>query len=87
MLGVNPNFIEKIPDDGMCGQYDEERWGFTYLYLDSWIRGGGKIETETDAKIVSMHQKALHKIKAVTLPHPKYHPEGSHTLLEEIIIR
>lgn len=87
VLGVNPNFIEKIPDDGMCGQYDEERWGFTYLYLDSWIRGGGKIETETDAKIVSMHQKALHKIKAVTLPHPKYYPAGSHTLLEEIVVR
>lgn len=79
-LGVLPEFIEKAPDDGMCGQTDEERWGFTYDYLDSWIRRGGKCENETDATILRMHKAALHKIMPIQLPCPPYQPDGSHFL-------
>lgn len=80
-LGVLPEFIEKTPDDGMCGQTDEERWGFSYDYLDSWLRRGGGCENETDKRILEMHLSALHKLYAVNLPHPAYNPEGSHHLL------
>lgn len=80
-LGVLPEFIEKAPDDGMCGQTDEERWGFSYSYLDAWLRRGGKCENETDKKILEMHIGAWHKLAAVHLPHPSYTPVGSHSLL------
>lgn len=80
-LGVLPEFIEKAPDDGMCGQTDEERWGFTYAYLDSWLRHGRGCDNETDKKILEMHIAAAHKLFAVNLPHPTYQPEGSHSLL------
>lgn len=79
-LGVKEEFIEKAPDDGMCGQTDEDRWGFTYAYLDAWLRRGGRCENETDRKILQMHLAALHKLMAVELPHPTYEPEGSHIL-------
>lgn len=80
-LGVAKEFIEKAPDDGMCGQTDEERWGFTYEYLDAWLRSTRGHENETDRKIIEMHQAAMHKLLAVKLPHPEYLPEG-HRLLE-----
>lgn len=79
-LGVRAEYIEKAPDDGMCGQTDEDRFGFTYAYLDAWLRRGGKCENETDKKILEMHIAALHKILAVNIPHPTYNPEGSHFL-------
>lgn len=79
-LGVSAKYIEKAPDDGMCGLTDEDRWGFTYAYLDAWLRRGGKCENETDRKILQMHLAALHKIMAVNLPHPHYEPDGSHYL-------
>lgn len=79
-LGVAAEFIEKAPDDGMCGQTDEERFGFSYDYLDAWLRRGGGCENETDKKILEMHLAAIHKILAVHIPHPTYNPEGSHSL-------
>lgn len=80
-LGVRKDFIEKTPDDGMCGQSDEERWGFTYDYLDNWLRSTREHDNETDRKIIQMHQAAMHKLLAVNLPHPEYLPEG-HRLIE-----
>lgn len=80
-LGVDRTYIEQTPDDGMCGQSDEERWGFTYAYLDAWLRRGGKCENETDKRILEMHLAAWHKISAVRLPHPRYYPENSHDLM------
>ena len=79
-LGVKPEYIEKAPDDGMCGQTDEERFGFSYSYLDAWLRRGGGCENETDKAILTMHLGAIHKIAAVQIPHPEYRPEGSHSL-------
>lgn len=80
-LGVAQEFVEKTPDDGMCGQTDEDRWGFTYAYLDAWLRSQRGHENETDKKIIQMHQFAMHKLLAVELPHPAYAPVG-HKLKE-----
>lgn len=79
-LGVLSDYIEKAPDDGMCGQTDEDRFGFSYAYLDAWLRRGGGCENETDKKILQMHLGAIHKIASVVIPHPLYLPEGSHPL-------
>lgn len=80
-LGVNSLYIEQTPDDGMCGQSDEERWGFSYEYLDAWLRSTRGHENETDRAIIQMHQFAQHKLLAINLPHPEYLPEG-HRLIE-----
>lgn len=79
-LGVRQDFIEKAPDDGMCGQTDEERWGFSYAYLDAWLRRAGTCDNETDKHILEMHIAAAHKLFAIQLPHPVYQPDGSHHL-------
>lgn len=79
-LGVLPEFVEKTPEDGMCHYSDEEKWGFSYAYLDAWIRRGGKCENETDATILQMHLAALHKIDCARVPSVPYQPEGSHFL-------
>ena len=31
-------FINRTPDDGLCGKSDEENFGFTYAALDNYIR-------------------------------------------------
>lgn len=76
VLHLPEKFIEKAPDDGMCGFTDEERWGFTYADLDAYLRGL-VIPTDVQVKIDKMHAAAMHKIEAVTLPHPHYAPAGS----------
>lgn len=79
-MRVPENYLAKTPDDGMCGQSDEERWGFTYAYLDDWLRSGRPIINSTDMKIAYMHKCAEHKLDCVKIPHPEYRPEGSHYL-------
>lgn len=39
-LGLPECLIEKVPIDGLCGQTDEEKLGFTYEMLDRYIREG-----------------------------------------------
>lgn len=74
-LGMPEKAMKKAPDDGMCGQTDEERWGFTYGTLDKYLRGG-VITEDTIEKIERMHRRAAHKYN-ITLPHCEYKPEGT----------
>lgn len=62
--------ITKAPDDGMCGQTDEERFGFTYDELDEYIRHC--VEGPNADKIEYLNTMAQHKISSVTLPHYEY---------------
>ena len=39
-LGMPEHLIRKTPSDGLCGQTDEEKIGFTYDLLDKYIRTG-----------------------------------------------
>lgn len=48
------DLVHKTPSDGMCGKSDEEKLGFTYEQLDTYIRGG-KIEKIIADKIDNMH--------------------------------
>ena len=61
--------VEKTPSDGLCGQTDEEKIGFSYEILDRYILTG-KAPAETKAKIDRMHEKNLHKL----LPMPSFDP-------------
>ena len=68
LLGLPYELSHKVPTDGMCGQTDEERFGFTYAELDDYIRGRALPPKETIDRIERMHRSSLHKL----LPMPVY---------------
>lgn len=67
LLNLPDDIVNKIPEDGMCGLTDEDRFGFTYEQLDAYIRGD-EIDYKVMVKIQEMHEKARHKIEAVNIP-------------------
>ena len=70
-LGLPEKFIEKAPADGLTGKTDEDNFGFTYDFLDKYIRTGEfGGDTSTAAKIDRMHEANLFK----DLPMPMYDP-------------
>lgn len=71
LLGLPYELTHKIPSDGMCGQSDEDRLGFTYATLDAYLREGVLPEKETLDRIERLHKANLHKL----LPMP-YFPVG-----------
>ena len=70
-LGLPEKFIEKAPADGLTGKTDEDNFGFTYEFLDKYIRTGEfGGDTAPAAKIDRMHEANLFK----DLPMPMYDP-------------
>lgn len=57
--------VYKAPSDGLCGQTDEDRFGFTYATLDRYIREGICEDTAIKEKIDRMHRLNLHKLKVI----------------------
>lgn len=62
-LGLPSELVDKTPTDGLCGKTDEDNLGFTYAELDAYIRDGIEPNEEVKAKIDSMHEKNLFKLK------------------------
>ena len=79
-LGMPEKAMRKAPHDGMCGQTDEDRWGFTYADLDSYLRGG-ELNDDMVEKIERMHRRAAHKYNIV-LPSVEYALEGSKNIYQ-----
>lgn len=70
-MGLPEKFIEKTPADGLSGKTDEENFGFTYEFLDNYIRTGEfGANIEAAAKIDKMHDANTFK----QLPMPVYNP-------------
>ena len=67
-LGLPKDLIEKVPSDGMSGKSDEEKLGFTYDELDTYIRTGEIENKEHKEKIDRMYYANRHKID----PMPKF---------------
>lgn len=68
-LGLPEKFIEKAPADGPTGKTDEDNFGFTYEFLDKYIRTGDfGDDSATAAKIDRMHEVNMFKL----LPMPMY---------------
>ena len=61
VLDLPEILIEKVPIDGLCGQTDEEKLGFTYETLDHYIREGVCEDTEIKARIDRLY--ALNRFK------------------------
>lgn len=62
-LGLPECLIEKVPIDGLCGQTDEEKLGFTYETLDRYIRDGIEPEPQTKARIDRLYQINRFKVR------------------------
>lgn len=77
-LGMPEKAMRKPPNDGMCGQNDEDRFGFTYKMLDSYLRGG-EVAPAVAERVEQMHQRALHKL-CIDIPTCPYFPQGSKIL-------
>lgn len=54
-------WIDKIPDDGMCGMSDEEKFGFTYEELDEYILNRECSSAIAAARIKKMNKASRHK--------------------------
>lgn len=70
-LGLPEKFIKKAPSDGLTGKTDEDNFGFTYEFLDHYIRTGDfDNDVETAAKIDKMHDANTFK----EMPMPTFNP-------------
>ena len=67
-LGLPYELVHKIPSDGLCGQNDEDKLGFTYAELDKYITTGEISDQSKLENIERRHRINLHKLK----PMPKY---------------
>ena len=72
-LGLPEELIEKVPIDGLCGQTDEDKLGFTYETLDKYIRDGIEPEPETKARIDRLYK--LNRFKVRFMDVFPYQPE------------
>lgn len=64
-LEVPQDLLYKVPDDGMSGQTDEEKLGFTYKELDLYLREDIIPEYDTFKNIMQRHERNVHKMKAM----------------------
>lgn len=67
LLGLPEKFVEKVPTDGLCGQTDEDKLGFTYDTLDTYIRTGYCEYPKIQEKIDKLHEQ--NKFKLELMPH------------------
>ena len=72
-LGMPKHLVKKTPSDGLCGQSDEEKIGFTYAVLDKYIRTGICEDETIKNKIDGMHR--ANRFKLEPMPFFKYEGE------------
>ncbi len=65
-LGLPDEFVYKAPADGLSGKTDEDRLGFTYETLDTYILTGRCDDAEAKAKIDAKHKANLFKLSPIT---------------------
>lgn len=70
-LGLPAEFIEKTPEDGLCGKTDEENLGFSYETLDAYIGDGIEPPIKTKEKIDKLHEQNLFKLLPMAVFKPK----------------
>lgn len=71
-IGLPDKFVEKTPDDGICGLSDEDKLGFTYATLDEYIRTGICLDKDIKNLIDKKHKANLFKMEL--MPIPAYKP-------------
>lgn len=63
LLGLPDKLVNKVPSDGLSGQSDEEKLGFSYDELDRFIRHGEK--GKNFQTILKKHKTSGHKREGV----------------------
>lgn len=62
LLPEIPNdLVHKAPSDGLWGDTDEDRFGFTYDQLEAFVMNGTCGNAAVDTKILRMHRTSRHK--------------------------
>lgn len=61
-VSISHHLLFKTPSDGLCGQTDEEKLGFTYQELSRYIRTGEIENIEHKDKIDRLHKQNLFKL-------------------------
>lgn len=61
MPEIPTDLVHKAPSDGLWGDTDEMRFGFTYDELEQYIETGSSGDADKDAKIKRMHDTSRHK--------------------------
>lgn len=65
------DWVDKIPDDGMCGCSDEEKFGFSYDELDDYMINGITPNVDKLTKIKDMNKRGQHKGRSIHIDSPK----------------
>lgn len=65
-IGLPEDLVLKTPSDGLCGQSDEDKLGFTYEQLDDYINEHwDKVPDDVCEKIKKLHMASRHKYKLI----------------------
>ena len=64
-LDLPESLVLKVPSDGLCGKTDEDNLGFTYAALDTYIREGVCPDEKVKARIDTLHERNLFKLKPI----------------------
>lgn len=66
-LGLDDKFVDKVPEDGLTGNTDEEVIGFSYTVLNKYIREGIIEDEEVKKKIDKMHRESRFKFETMPI--------------------
>ena len=71
VLGLPAELVHKTPSDGLSGQDDEQKLGFTYAVLDQYVLTGVIEDPAVKEKIDRLHRINLHKLRLMPAYEPK----------------
>lgn len=70
LLDIPSYLVDKVPSDGLSGQSDEDKLGFTYAVLDRYIRTGEIEDLATKERIDRLNCINKHKLEMM----PSFNP-------------
>ena len=65
LLDIPSYLVDKVPSDGLSGQSDEDKLGFTYAILDRYIRTGEIEDQPTKERIDHLNRINKHKLELI----------------------
>ena len=71
LLDIPSYLVDKVPSDGLSGQSDEDKLGFTYAVLDRYIRTGEIEDLATKECIDRLNRINKHKLELMPSFDPK----------------
>ena len=72
ILDIPKYLVDKTPSDGLSGQSDEDKLGFTYAVLDRYIRTGQIDNLKTKERIDHLNRINKHKLELMPSFQPRH---------------